>query len=172
MLPLHEDEVNHCVSGNVTCAKTNCMKKAFLFLSILFIALSFTACKKEKDTTSTAQPTTKNIAGVYRITALKAQAGSQQADVFNQLTDCQKQDTWGFNADGTFLFGGAAQQTCQDGDYSGTWKLNGKTFTITSQGSDDDYQLVSFDGKVLVLSIAGTVNGADATYYVTFTKFM
>ncbi|GAA4751583.1 lipocalin family protein [Flavisolibacter ginsenosidimutans] len=148
------------------------MKKAVAFLSALIIALSFTSCKKEKDSTTT-QPTPKTIAGVYRISGLKAQAGSNpQVDVYNQLTECQKQDTWGFQENGTFLFGGAATQSCQDGDFSGTWKLNGKTFTITSQASDDDYQLVNFDGKVLVLSISGTLNNADATYYVSFTKFM
>jgi hypothetical protein len=146
------------------------MKKAFAFLSALIIVLSFSACKKEKDSTTT-QPTPKNIAGVYRISALKAQAaGNQQVDVFNQLNECQKSDTWGFQEDGTFLFGGAATSTCQDGDFSGTWSLNGKTFSINSQASDDDYQFVSFDGRSLVLSISGTLNNAAATYYITFTK--
>lgn len=136
----------------------------------LIAAFSFSSCKKDKETIG-PQPTTKTVPGVYRITGLKAQvANSQPVDVYNQLTECQKADTWQFREDGVFLFGGAATTTCQDGDFSGTWKLNGKTFTISSQASTDDYQLVNCDGKVLVLSISGTVNNEPATYTLTFTK--
>lgn len=145
------------------------MKKVFFFLSLI-AAFSFSSCKKDKEVPQ-PQSTGKTIPGVYRITGLKAQPNNgQQVDVYNQLNECQKADTWQFREDGVFLFGGAATTTCQDGDFSGTWKLQGKTFTVSSQASTDDYQLVSSDAKVLVLSIGGTLNGAPATYYVTFTK--
>ena len=153
----------------VTCAKTNCMKKVFFFLSLI-AAFSFSSCKKDKEATAT-QPAINAIPGVYRITGLKAQASnSQSVDVFNQLTECQKSDTWQFREDGVFVFGGAVTSTCQDGDFSGTWKLEGKSFTITSPNNTSAYQLVSTDKKVLILSIAGTLNNEPATYYVTFTK--
>ena len=75
-----------------------------------------------------------------------------------------------FQEDGTFLFGGAATGDCEDGDYSGTWSLNGKTFTVTAEQNTTSYQLESFDGHALVLSTSGTLNSEPATYYVSFTK--
>lgn len=130
--------------------------------------LLVTACKKDS---SAPEATPKNIAGVYTITALKAKtSSSQQVDVYNQLTTCQQNDTWGFQEDGSFLFGGVANNVCQDGDYSGTWSLNNKSFAIKAQQNTTTYQLENFDGQSLVLSIAGTVNGNPATYFITFTK--
>jgi len=142
------------------------MKKIFYLFS--FLLLSITACKKDS---STPETTSKNIAGVYKITALTAKAGnSQQVDVYNQLTSCQQNDTWGFQEDGTFLFGGAANSVCQDGDFSGTWSLNNKSFSIRAQQNTTMYQLENFDGRALVLSTSGTLNDNPATYFVTFTK--
>jgi len=143
------------------------MRNLFYFFILTLLALSFTACKKDKNDLASNYD---NIPGVYRITALKAKVDNQQVDVFNQLNECQKSDTWDFEQGGTFLFGGVATASCQDGDYSGTWSLNGKVFTIVSQASNKEYQLESFDGRALVLSTDGTLNNSPATYYITFTK--
>jgi len=149
-----------------SCVKIFIMKKV-LYL-IIALMLTVVACKK--DSTS-PDATPKNIAGVYRITALTAKAGSASpVNVYNQLTQCQQNDTWGFQEDGTFLFGGVANNVCQDGDYSGRWSLNNKSFSITAEQNTTLYQLESFDGRALVLSTAGTLNGNPATYFVTFTK--
>lgn len=105
------------------------------------------------------------------MTALKAQtATSDEVDVYDQLTECQQNDTWGFNEDGSFLFGGAAAADCGDPDLSGTWKLTGKTFTISTEEATTDYEFISVSGNTLKLSIEGTVNEEPATYYITFTK--
>ena len=144
------------------------MKKVGLYLvAVLALFTIATACKKDgTDKESTA----KNIAGIYKITGMQAKVGSANVDVYHQLTECQKNDTWGFQEDGTFLFGGAATTGCEDGDFSGTWTLSGKTFTVASDQNTTAYQLESFDGQKLVLSTAGTVNNEPATYFVTFTK--
>jgi len=145
------------------------MKKASFYLfAILALFTIITSCKKDS---SDKKTTPQNIAGVYKITGLHAKAANtDKIDIYDQLTECQKGDTWGFQEDGTFLFGGAATSNCQDGDFSGTWSLNGKTFTVTSDQSTTAYQLESFDGHALVVSTSGTLNNEPATYYVTFTK--
>jgi len=146
------------------------MKKGSLLLYFVLSVLLFTACKKDS-THPTDTPTPTNIAGVYRMTALKAQAAnSAQVDVYDQLTECQQNDTWGFYEDGSFLFGGAAAADCGDPDLSGTWVLNGKTFTVIADEATTDYQFISVGGNTLKLSIEGTLNEETATYYITFTK--
>ncbi len=142
------------------------MKKLFFVFSLF--TLFIVGCKKDKPEPT---PTPASIAGVYKITGLKAKAGSAaQVDVYDQLTECQQNDTWDFEADGTFLYGGVATNICQSDDYSGTWSLNGNIFTVTTQQNTTPYKLESFNGQVLVLSTSGTVNNNPATYYVTYTK--
>jgi hypothetical protein len=142
------------------------MKNIFYLSALLMLLV--TACKKDNTDTTSSQ---KNIPGVYKITGLQVKAGSEpKVDVFNQLTTCQQNDTWGFQSDGTFLFGGAATSDCQDGDFSGTWSLNGNTFTVATQQNTTSYGFEHFDGHALTLSTAGTLNSEPATYYITFTK--
>jgi hypothetical protein len=144
------------------------MKKTSLF-SLLSFLLVFAACKK--DSTSSSNPTPVSIAGIYKVTALSAQIGnSQPQDLTSQLTECSKSSTWGFQDNGSFFFGGAATQTCTDPDYSGTWSLSGKTLTITTSQGTNTYQIVSQQGRTLVLSTNGTYNGANATLSITYAK--
>lgn len=144
------------------------MKKlGFYLFTVLALLAVATSCKKDK---TEPESTPQNIEGVYKITGMQAKAGSAKVDVYDQLTECQKNDTWGFQEDGTFLFGGAAIADCADGDYSGTWSLNNKTFTVSTEQNTTAYHLESFNGQKLVLSTAGTVNDEPATYFITFTK--
>lgn len=142
------------------------MKKGLFIFCLSLFALAFTACKKNNPDSPN-----NNITGVYKLTALKMQAtGAQQVDIYNQLTECAQNDTWGFHDNGQFLFGGAAGANCADGDYSGTWTLSGKTLTITAQQDSNQYQLLSYDGKNLSLSFSEDFNGVPTTFYGTFTK--
>lgn len=147
------------------------MKKTSLLFYFILSLVLFTACKKDSDKPQT--PTTEKIAGVYRITALTAQtAGNNPVDVFGDLTECEQNDTWDFNADGTFLFGGAQGEDCGDPDMSGTWNLNGQTLTITLEGDSTPYGFISVSANELKLSVEGTLGEEEeeATYFVTFTK--
>lgn len=142
------------------------MKNIVYLLS--FLVLFATSCKKDN---TDSKSTENNIPGVYKITGLQVKAGSNpKIDVYDQLTECQQNDTWDFQANGNFLFGGAATADCQDGDFSGTWSLSGKTFTVATQQNTTSYQLESSNGHNLVLSTSGTLNSEPATYYITFTK--
>jgi hypothetical protein len=145
------------------------MKKASLYLfAVLALFTIATSCKKDS---SEPKTTPQSIEGVYKITGLQAKAANtQKIDIYDQLNECQKNDTWGFQENGTFLFGGAATTSCQDGDYSGTWNLNGKSFTVTADQNTTAYELENFDGHTLVLSTSGTLNSEPATYFVIFTK--
>ena len=137
-----------------------------LFYCLSFLMLFVTACKKDK-----VEPTEKNVAGVYKITGLKAKAnGGTEVDVFNQLTECQKNDSWNFQDNGTLQFNGASTTSCQSQSFTGSWSLNNESFTIAAPQNTTVYQLEKFDGRDLVLSTAGTLNGDAARYYVTFTK--
>ena len=131
----------------------------------MFFALS---CKKEKQATAI---TPENIAGVYTITGMQAKAdGASKVDVYDQLTECQQNGTWDFEADGTFLFGGVATQNCEDDDYMGAWTLNGNAFTIVTDRATTAYRLENFSGNTFVLSTRGTLNNKPATYFITFTQ--
>jgi hypothetical protein len=141
------------------------MKKIIYFFASLMLFIS--SCTKDKEVTETSK---KDIAGVYTITGLSAKVGTASVDVYDELNECQQNNTWDFEDDGTFLFGGVATSTCQDGDFEGTWSLNGKTFTITTQQNSTAYQMDRFDGKTLVLTTPGTLNGNTATYYITYTR--
>lgn len=139
-----------------------------IFYSLSFMMLFVISCKKEKQPSAI---TPENIAGVYTITGMQAKAdGSSKVSVYDQLTECQQNSTWDFEEDGTFLFGGVATQSCQDGDYMGSWTLSGKTFTIRTDRATTAYQLEKFTGNVLELSTKGTLNGKPATYFITFTE--
>lgn len=140
------------------------MKKLLYCFSLLLLFV--TACTKDDP-----EPTPKTIAGVYKISGLKAKAdGGQEVNVYNQLNECQKNDTWDFRDDGTLLYGGVVTSTCESDDFSGSWSLNNKSFAITTPTNTTTYQLEEFNGHALVLSTAGTLNGNPARYFVTFSK--
>lgn len=140
------------------------MKKVLYFLGVLMLMI--TACEEEKP-----EPSQKNIAGVYRITALKAKPdGGTQVDLYSQLNECQKSDTWDFQEDGTFRYGGTQTSTCQSEDFSGTWSLSNESFTIAGPTNTTTYQLEQFDGRSFVLSTTGTLNSNPARYFVTYSK--
>jgi hypothetical protein len=143
-------------------------KVSFYLFAVLAVFTIATSCKKDKPE---PESTEENIAGVYKITGLQVQAGnSGKVDYFDRMNECQKNDTWGFQENGTFLFGGAATADCQDGDFSGTWNLNDKTLTITTDQASTTYHLDSFNGHTMVLSTAATVNDEPGTFYFTYTK--
>lgn len=145
------------------------MKKT-LFLSLLSFLFIFSSCKKDN---SSPVPTQQSIVGVYRITALKGHvANGQVQDYTSQLDECDKTSTWGFQNNSEFFFGGAATQTCQDPDFTGTWTLSGKTITLNANSTTTQYEIVSFDGKNLVVDTNGTIGSSAATFTFTFTKFM
>ena len=91
------------------------MKKLLYFFAFLMLFIS--SCKKDKDVT---EPSKKDIAGVYTITGLSAKVGTASVDVYYELNECQQNNTWDFQENGTFRFGGVATSSCQDGDSEGT----------------------------------------------------
>ena len=137
-----------------------------MFYCFSLLMLIFVACTKENP-----EPSPKNIAGVYRITALTAKAdGGSQVNVYDQLNECQKNDTWNFQENGTLLYGGVVTSNCESDDFSGTWSVSNESFTINAPQSTTTYHLEKFDGNALVLSTTGTLNGDPARYFVTYSK--
>ena len=93
------------------------MKNKFLILSLLLVGLSFTACSKDDDGGSNADP----IIGTWKYSS------STEGGVAAPLNDCEKQTTWTFSANGTYSIKdyydvGAG---CESDEYPGTWENKG-----------------------------------------------
>lgn len=125
-----------------------------LFLLFLCSA-AFTACKKDKD--ESVALTKENLAGTYKLTASTING----ADVMAQMDDCEKDDLFKFNTDGTYENVDAGAQ-CGTDD-GGTWTLPGNN-TISFDG--DARTVEKFDGKTLIMYY--TVS--NITYKDTYTK--
>lgn len=147
------------------------MRKVFInsfvfFILTIFISLS---CSKKSSSSST-QITAANLQGSYKITDMKVSVNNQQADVFSQLSSCQKNDIYYLGANGIYSLGGSSDQSCTDPDDSGTWALSGNTLTITGQSGTQSFNVSSFSNNNLIVTYVSTYNSASANYTTTFTK--
>jgi hypothetical protein len=111
-----------------------------------FILLLCISCKKDKDVAITEE----NIAGTYSFVKVtfKPDGGGSEAVVTDAyLSACTIDDLQTFEVDGDYIYDDAGVQCA--GDEQGSWSLNSAT-SISIRGSD--YDLVSFNGSVLVVS--------------------
>ena len=139
------------------------MKKILLYSLVICL---FISCKKDKDNNCTLSMSA--AAGTYRITAVKYKQTptSAEQDYYNVLfTDaCEKDDTYNFNANGTYIFTDAGVKCAPPGDFTGTWSLSGNTITIDTESGNVDL----FNCSSIVVSVSSVnVPGDKVTYTLT-----
>lgn len=143
------------------------MKKNLLVLSILTIV--FLGCSKSDDNpiNPACTITKENIAGSYKITAIsyKAPGLPSPVDGMLLLDDCEKDDIYVLNVNGTLNYNDAGVSCSPPGSYSGTWSLNGNEITIDGQA----FTIASFDCQKLVGKGTNLQTPGDEGT-VTFTK--
>ena len=133
---------------------------------ILFTALFFTACKKEKTST---EITKENISGTYVLkaaTATTALTGSQTLNLYDMMLPCEKDDQVTLKTDFTVLYTDAGTKCEEPGDDTGTWNLAGNIITLDGETAT----IEKFDGTTLVITSEGVENGISFKYTSTFTK--
>ncbi len=138
------------------------MKK--VLFGLFSIALLGTACKKSKDAPAI---TKENLVGTYVVTAATMKVGnSPEADMLSSFDECQKDDQYKLNADGTFNVIDAGTQCSPPGDYSDVWSLSGSQITI-----DGEVGTVSkFDGSNLEVTMEYTDSGMTFTLKTNYKK--
>jgi hypothetical protein len=143
------------------------MKKTFLSLMII---ASLISCKKTDKPADTCVASISSIAGTYKVTSVeyKLTSAATAADMFSNLPDCQKDDTYQLNADGTVLFSDAGV-SCGLPPAPGlptSWSLESNNTRI--QMAEYNMLIESFDCNSLVVSETDTFVPGDikTTTYV------
>lgn len=144
------------------------MKTTLLALAII---AGFASCKKtETPPVNTCTPSISTIAGTYKISSIKYKVSSSatEADLFTNIPDCQKDDTYQLNADGSVVFADAGV-SCGLPPAPGlptSWTLEGNNTRI--QMAEFNMTIVSFDCTSLVVSESDTFVAGDSkvTTYV------
>ena len=140
------------------------MKKILLYSLVISL---FISCKKDKDGNCTLSVSA--AAGTYRITAVKYKQTptSAEQDYYNTLfTDpCEKDDTYNFNANGTYIFTDAGVKCAPPGDFTGTWSLSGNTITIDG----DPGNVESFSCTAMIVSVTPFIIAGDKAT-ITLTR--
>jgi hypothetical protein len=145
------------------------MKKTFLSLVVI---ASLVSCKKDDVApVETCKATTASIAGTYKITAIsyKFSPGTAAEDEFAQLPDCQKDDIYNLNTDGSVTIndeGASCGLPPAPGSLSGWWLESNNT---RLKMTDLDLSIDSFDCKKLVVTQTG-VNDTNDTRTTTYEK--
>jgi hypothetical protein len=141
------------------------MKKLILVISVL--TFTFLSCKKE-DTKKDCSLTEKNLVGNYMVTSVKylGSPTSQEIDFFNDFYDaCQKDDIITISADHTYTYADAGTKCQPNGDYNGTWALQGTTLSLDGDGEP----LENFDCSGFSVSQTDVIKDGDKIT-VRYTK--
>lgn len=144
------------------------MKKlVFAPLALLF----FFACKKEKDeenNNNNCPVSMASLSGNYKIQSIKYRMtpASAEQDAFALVPECQRDDIYTLNENGTATYDDAGVECASNGDDTGTWSLSGTTVTIDVGGQAITGKLESFDCTNLIVVTENFQTPGDKT---TFT---
>ena len=144
------------------------MRKLVLGLAVI---AAFASCKKSDTPANNCTASTSTIAGTYKISAIKykADAASTEQDLFSNLPDCQKDDTYQLNADGTVVFADAGV-SCGLPPSPGlptNWTLESNNTIIKM--AEFSLKISSFDCTTLVVTESDTFAAGD-TKTTTYVK--
>jgi len=149
--------------------KTRLLQQASAFAMLALIAISVGSCKKSKgDEAKDCALIMANVAGTYKLTALKYKpgAGLPEQDALPMREACENDDLIILKSDGTYLYQDAGTVCTPSGTDNGTWSLNGK---ILSSDGDIYGTVKSFDCKSFVYYIPDIYNSGDQLTF-TLTK--
>lgn len=134
-------------------------------LLLLAISGAFLQCRKSH----APSPVTKqSLVGTYRIGAMTTKDNTGAViDLHASLDDCQKDDLFQFNLDGSYIQKDAGISCSPSTDDTGTWSLPASN-KILIDGITAD--ITSFDGKKLVMTIPGDALGIPNPLIETLDK--
>lgn len=130
------------------------MKNLILLLSVF--ALALTSCSNDDDNSSSQDL----LIGTWNYSR------SFEDGVEITLSDCEKQETQVFNADGTFsiTFYDDFDGPCvEDLTFTGTWSNTGNSVYSVTIFGETFSQLIEFDGNTYSVT---TIDDVDGTVYV------
>jgi heat shock protein HslJ len=142
------------------------MKKLLIAISVF--AVLFSSCKKDDPPAATCSGTTvANVAGTYKITALryKVTSSAPEQDYYNILPDCEKDNLTILAANGSLTYQDAGTACSPSNAYVGDWTLSGNTITLETYSGT----VQSFDCKTLVVVATNYYNPGDRITF-TYTK--
>ena len=140
------------------------MKK---ILSIAIVAIvAFTGCKKSSNDSNSCALSASSIVGTYKITSVVLSTQGQTLEIFNNdafYDPCQRDNIYTINGNGTFSVTEGATSCNPPGDETGTWTLDGSTFTYAGQVTTvSEFTCSSF--KLTSTPMAGE------SYIITMTR--
>ena len=127
-------------------------------LVAVMLSLVMFSCKKSD---KTCDLNAANLAGSYKISAVKykADASTPEVDEFALYPACEKDDVTAFNTNGTYTVTDAGAVCMPAGNDNGVWSLSGNTINIDTEVGTVTY----FDCKGMTITIAGTAAGELTT---------
>jgi hypothetical protein len=131
------------------------------FIALFALAVSLSACQKPNG--DNAKATTSNLAGTYKITAMKGESDNgTESDLYPTLDDCTKNSTQILRSDMSY----EEVDTCSS-SHSSTWGMVSSNMIIIDGAAFD---LVSFDGHNLVIAFTLEVGDQKGKIKETLTK--
>jgi hypothetical protein len=142
----------------------NRKKHALLIVAMTMLTVSYIACSKSSNNTST---TMANLAGTYKLTGLVWVHAGISFNVYDSLDACEKDNEIQLNAtDSSANFIDAGIICVPPEDDNGTWLVSKDSLYLQDQAA----KIKSFDGKTLVLTGYPVDNGIpDITTVATTT---
>ena len=147
--------------------------KATMLLAV--IAATLTSCDKELTNTEKLTGTWKMTASTVDPAFVDISTGTTYTDVYAKMDECDKDDLLIFEAAGGFKSDEGTTK-CDPSDTqtsTGTWVFNTTETTIsaTSDGSTEDYKIVSLTETTMTVTNVQTFGGlANYTFTLTFAK--
>jgi hypothetical protein len=153
---------------------------SLLLLSFLSLTLAFSACKKDENQTKTDllsksawKMTAYTVNPAFPILDINGQITGYSNDVFAQMDNCSKDDTYKFNSDNTMkLDEGASKCNSADPQFTaGTWSFNTDetVLTITTDGDPTLNTIEVLTADALKLKFTETDGTTTFTYTATFS---
>jgi hypothetical protein len=135
------------------------MKNLFF---VLAVASTIVSCKKSSPAENTCTVNATSIAGTYTISSIKYKASSSAAetDLFTDMPDCQKDDTYELKSDGSLAISEAAND-CGLPPLPGSpsdWSLANDNKVLVMGANLD---IVSFNCSKLVVAEKNTMVDGD-----------
>lgn len=140
------------------------MKKLILLLSVF--VLTFTSCNNNDDD-SPPPPAVNPIVGTWTYHK------SFENNVEQTLTDCEKQETLIFNADGNYMYTyyEVISGTCQlEESTSGTWTNEQNSMYTITVGNESSTEPVTFENNTFFIIDTETIQGETITYKEVYIK--
>ena len=136
------------------------MKKTLFALAVIG---GLASCKKSDNPANSCSASSTSIAGTYKISAIKykANASAGETDLFSDLQDCQKDDTYQLAADGSIVItdaGVSCGMPPSPGSVNG-WRLDNNNTILNMD--DVQYKIESFNCTSLVLSVSDLLEPGD-----------